>query len=111
MKIHDVNAIADAAVSAKPDRPATALIHDSDDARVVVFRIDAGREVALHTSDSSVILTVVRGPGFISGPVDGVVRETEVNIGTIVAYEPGELHGMRADGTVFVVVATIAPRQ
>ena len=110
MKILDVSAIADAAVSGKPDRPATALIHDSDDARVVVFRIDAGQEVALHTSDSSVMLSVVQGPGFISGPVDGVVKETEVKTGTIVAYEPNELHGMRADGSIFVVVATIAPR-
>ncbi len=110
MKIHDVAAIASSAVSAKSDRPATALVHDTDDARVVVFRLDAGQVVPLHSTDSSVMLTVVGGPGFISGPIDGTVTETEVDAGTIVAYQPGEVHGMRAGANVLVVVATIAPR-
>ncbi len=110
MKIHDVMTIADSAVSVNADRAATAILHNSDDARVVVFRIDPGQAVPLHSSDSSVMLAVVQGPGFISGPVNGGVTETAVNTGTIATYEPGELHGMRAGSSRLVVVATIAPR-
>lgn len=110
MAIYDVPALANAAVSAKPDRAATAMIHDSDDARVVVFRLDAGQIVALHSSDSSVMLSVVRGPGYVSGAMDGEVKETAVDTGAVVTYQPNEPHGMRAGASVFVLVATIAPR-
>ena len=110
MKIHDVMTITDTAVSANADRAATAILHDSDDARVVVFRIDPGQTVPLHTSDSSVMLAVVQGPGFISGSVNGAMTETVVSAGAVITYEPGELHGMRAGTSKLVVVATIAPR-
>lgn len=110
MQIHDALTIADHAVSAAHDRPATAIISDSTDARSLVFRIDAGQTVPMHTSTSSVILSVMKGVGIISGPVNGVVEEREVGVGTIVTYEPNESHGMRALTGTFVVVATIAPR-
>jgi hypothetical protein len=64
----------------------------------------------LHTSDSTVILTVVSGSGFISGPIDGRVTEQQVEAGVIATYSPGELHGMRADGGTLIISATIAPR-
>lgn len=110
MQIYDVPALADAAVSAKPDRAATAIVHDSDDARVVVFRLDPRQIVALHSSDSSVMLSVVRGPGYVSGLIDGAVSEIAVSSGAVVAYQPNEPHGMRAGPNVLVIVATIAPR-
>jgi len=110
MQVYDALTVADHAVSGNPDRPATAILSDSTDARLIVFRIDAGQTVPLHTSTSTVILSVVRGAGIISGPVDGVVTEREVTVGNIVTYEPGELHGMRAVTGTLVVVATIAPR-
>lgn len=110
MQLHDAISIAAHAVSGAPDRPATAIVSDSADARVVVFRIDAGQTVPLHSSTSTVVLSVIRGSGIISGPVDGVVSEREAAVGTIVTYEPGELHGMRSVIGTFVVVATITPR-
>jgi hypothetical protein len=39
-----------------------------------------------------------------------VVTEQQVGAGIIAAYEPGELHGMRADSGTLVIIATIAPR-
>ncbi len=110
MNVNDAIAIADNAVSTSPDRPATAIIHDSPDARLVVFRIEAGQAVPLHSSTSSVILVVVRGVGFVSGPADDGVAEREVQQGAVVTYEPGEFHGMRAMRGPFVVLAIITPR-
>ncbi|HEU4565055.1 MAG TPA: cupin domain-containing protein [Gemmatimonadaceae bacterium] len=106
MKLLAPRDAARAAVSARPDRPATALIHDSPDARVVVFRLDDGQQVPPHTSRSTVLLTVIAGRGTFSG-ADG---EQRLQPGDAVAYAPEEPHGFRADGGELVVMATIAPR-
>jgi quercetin dioxygenase-like cupin family protein len=106
MKVHDAGAIAASAVTAQPNRPATALIHDSADARVVLFRIDPGQEVPVHTSASTVLLMIVSG----SGTVAGAEGERAVRAGEIVAYDPREPHGMRAGAEQLVIAAVIAPR-
>ena len=106
MKVHDASAIAASATSANPTRPATALVHDSPDARVVLFRIEPGQEVAVHTSTSTVLLTIVSGSGSVSG-ADG---ERAVKAGDIVAYDAQEPHGMRAGAERLVIAAVIAPR-
>jgi len=106
MKIYDIDALAAAAVRAKADRPASALIHDSDDARLLVFRIDPGQEVAVHTNASSVLLVIVSG----SGTVVGAEGERPVRAGEIVAYDVQEPHGMRAHDEQLVIAAVIAPR-
>lgn len=110
MQLHDVLTIADNAISGNRDKPATAIVHDSADARVIVFRIDPGQAVALHKSTSTVMLSVLRGSGIISGPVAGAVADHEAQVGTVVVYEPGELHGMHSDTATFIVMATITPR-
>jgi len=94
------------AVSAQSSRPATAVMHDAPDARVVVFRIEPGQEVAPHTSTSTVLLSVVSG----SGTVSGASGESSVGAGDLVAYDPGELHGMKAGTEQLVLVAVITPR-
>ncbi len=106
MKVQDLTALAAEAVSANPARPATMVVHDSADARVVLFRIEPGQEVAPHTSPSTVLLTIVSGSGFVTG-ADG---EREVRAGDIVSYAPSELHGMRAREERLVIAAVIAPR-
>jgi len=108
--VHDCPAIADNAVSACAGRAATAIAHESADARLVVFRMGAGDVVTNHTSTSTVILSVIRGTGIISGPVDGEIQDVTVGAGTVVTFEPNELHGMSAPTGPFVVVATITPR-
>ena len=107
MRILHPRRTAAAAVAAHPDRPATAVLHDSPDARLLVFRIGPGQAVPPHRNVSSVHLTVLEGNGVLSGETE----EWEVTPGTIAIYEPNELHGMRApvDGTL-VVLALIAPR-
>jgi quercetin dioxygenase-like cupin family protein len=106
VKVLSTLTAAGAAVSAQPSRPATALLHDVADARVVVFRIEAGQAVAPHTSTSTVLLSVVAGHGMVSG-AEG---ERAVSAGDLVAYDVAELHGMRALDERLVLVAIITPR-
>ncbi|HEU6453769.1 MAG TPA: AraC family ligand binding domain-containing protein [Gemmatimonadaceae bacterium] len=106
MNTYDPSAAAKSAVAPKVPRPATALLHDAPGARLVVFRIEPGQEVAPHTSSSTVILSVVSG----SGVVLGAEGERDVRAGDLVVYEPHELHGMRARDEQLVIAAAITPR-
>lgn len=106
MKNYDPSAIARSAVTPPTPRPATALMHDAPGARLVVFRIEPGQQVAPHSSSSTVILSVISG----SGIVLGAEGERNVRTGELVVYEPHELHGMRATDEQLVIAATITPR-
>ena len=106
MKIYDASALAAGAVTPSGGRPATTLVHDSGDARVVLFRLDPGQAVPVHTSASTVLLTIISG----SGTVIGADAERVVKPGDIVAYAENEPHGMQAAGERFVIAAVIAPR-
>ncbi len=94
------------AVASSSTRPATAIIFDSPDARLVVFRIMPGQSVAPHHNPATVIITVLRGEGFLAGR-DG---ERLCHEGQLVTYEPGETHGMRAGDAELHLLAMITPR-
>ncbi len=106
MKVYDASALALQAVSSNPQKPATVLAHDATDARVVIFRIEAGQRVPVHTSPSTVLLFVIEGHGLVEG-ADG---ERAVKPGDIIAYDMNEPHGMRAADERLVIAAVIAPR-
>lgn len=106
MKVHHAPELAAAAVTANAARPATALIHDSADARVVLFRIEPGQQVARHTSSSTVLLIVISGAGVVSG----ATGDSAVRTGDIIAYDIDEPHAMRAYEQPLVLAAVIAPR-
>ena len=106
MKVYDPAAVAREAVAAHPGRPAMALVHDAPEARLVVFRIAAGQAVPVHTSASTVVLHILSGTGLVSGG-DG---EREVSAGTVIAYQPREPHGIRANTEELNVLAVITPR-
>jgi quercetin dioxygenase-like cupin family protein len=106
MNVYDAHELAAAAVSANAARPATALIHDSPDARVVLFRIEPGQHVAEHKSASTVLLTVISGAGVVSG-AEG---DRDVSVGDIISYASNEPHGMKAGEQTLVLAAVIAPR-
>ncbi len=105
MKLYDTHAAAASAVAARPERPATLLMHEAPGARLVIFRIAPGQSVPSHTNASTVVLTVLQGAGFVAG-TDG---ERPVSAGDVVAYEPDEPHAMRSGDTELVLIATIAP--
>jgi len=106
MKVHRIPELAARAAVASASRPATMVAHDSADARVVLFRIEPGQAVAVHTNPSTVLLSVVSGSGFVSG-AEG---EQPVSAGDLVTYAPSEPHGMRAASIRLVIAAVIAPR-
>ena len=106
MRVYDPAAVAREAVAARPGRPAMAVGHDAPDVRLVVFRIAAGQAVPVHTSAATVVLHVLSGSGLVSG-VDG---EREVSAGMVIAYEPQQPHGMRAQAEELTLLAVIAPR-
>jgi quercetin dioxygenase-like cupin family protein len=106
VKTLDAPRAATKAKAASSSRPATAIVHDSPDARVVVFRIAPGQAVAPHRNGSTVILTVLAGHGVVTGGEDRRV----VSAGEVIIYEPNELHGMSAVDTELVLLATITPR-
>ena len=98
------------AIAANPSRPATAVLHDSADVRQVVFRLAPGQSVPPHRSTSTVLLTVLDGAGVLSGEGENGAAEHHCTTGDTVAYEPNELHGMRAEGETLLLLATITPR-
>src|SRR5687768_8081818 len=106
MQIYDTRSLAAAAVAARADRPATAVVHDSSDVRLVVFRIRPGQQVATHTNASTVVLTVMEGAGVVTG-AEG---ERAVSAGDVIAFAPREPHGMRSIDVDFILIAAIAPR-
>ena len=94
------------AAAASATRPATAILFDSADIRLVVFRIAPGQCVAPHQNPSTVTLTVLSGQGLLSGR-DG---ERLCKSGDVIAYDPGEAHGMRATDSELHLLAAITPR-
>ena len=108
MKSLNPGAAARAAVAASSTLPATAILHDSPDVRLVVFRLAPGQKVSPHRSTSSVMLSVIEGSGVISG--EPFPAEAACAAGDVFAFEPGELHGMRADTEELLLLATITPR-
>jgi quercetin dioxygenase-like cupin family protein len=99
-------AAARSAVAASPSRPATAILFDEPDARLVVFRIGAGQSVAPHRNPSTVMLTVLHGQGFVSG----ASGEQPAKEGDLFTFAPNETHGMRSEDAEFFLMATITPR-
>jgi quercetin dioxygenase-like cupin family protein len=97
------------AVAAHPSRPASAVLHDSPDARLLVFRIAPGQRVAPHRNASSVHLSVLAGRGVLSGEAGGTPVDIPCVVGDVVLYAPNELHAMRAESEELVLLATITP--
>jgi quercetin dioxygenase-like cupin family protein len=106
MNIYHMPDLALSAESADATRPATAIIHDSHDARIVLYRIERGQQVPVHTTSSTVLLVVISGRGVVAG----AGGEHEVHVGDIVVYDVGEPHGMSAGREQLVIAAVLAPR-
>lgn len=93
----------------RPDRPATQLLHDEPNARVVCFHLVPGQAVPPHTSDSTVVVQVLEGDGLFRGEQ----REARLGPGQTAVYAPGELHSMAPagdEGLRFLAIITPRPR-
>ena len=106
MHLYDPAGMPELAEAPQASRPAVLVVENPPAARLLLFRIAPGQEVATHTSASSVFISVLSGSGFLTG-ADG---ERMVNAGVVAAFAPNEPHAMRADREELVLAAVIAPR-
>ena len=90
----------------RDDRPATQLLHDSADVRVVAFHLQAGQEVKPHRSSSTVLLQVIEGEGVFSG----ADSESRLTAGEAALFDREEMHGIRAVEGALRFLAIITPR-
>ena len=90
----------------RDDRPATRILHDSEDVRVISFHLLPGQEVPPHRSSSTVTVQVVEGAGDFAGQD----VELRLNAGEGAVYEPNEMHSMRAIGGALRFLAILSPR-
>ncbi len=90
----------------RADRPATTVLHDEPNLRVVAFTLLPGQVVPAHSSTSTVLVHVLSGNGYFLGDNGSV----PLAAGRTVAYAPGESHGMEAGPDGLRFLATIAPR-
>jgi quercetin dioxygenase-like cupin family protein len=99
-------ALDSAAPPARPDRPATRVLHDGPNLRVIAFHLQPGQAVPPHHSASTVLVQVVAG----SGRFIGEDAETTLRAGESAVYRPGETHSIQALAEPLVFHALIAPR-
>lgn len=92
--------------SARQDRPASELVHDERDVRVVAFHLQPGQEIASHRSSSTVLVQVIAGRGRFTG--DGSAEE--LTVGQSAIYAPDEAHAIEALDEPLRFVAVITPR-
>jgi len=94
-------------LSARPERPTSAILHDEPNVRVVGFHLLEGQKVPPHRNASTVIVQVVEGQGLFRG--DG--QEVVLHAGGTAAYAPGEVHSIDAvDGPLrFLAIISPAP--
>lgn len=92
--------------AARADRPASELLHDHADARIVAFHLHPGQKVAAHRSPSTVSVHVTEGAGVFRGG-NG---EVTLAAGQAAVFEPGEMHAIEAGADALRFIAIISPR-
>ncbi len=95
----------------RADRPASALLHDEDNVRVVAFSLLPRQVVPAHSSHSSVLVHVLRGSGRFLGAA-GTAGALALEPGQSAVYEAEERHSIEAGeaGLEFLAVIAPAPR-
>ncbi len=90
------------------ERVLSEVVYSHDNARVVRFYLLKDQEVKPHISNSSVLISVLKGKLiFYSGEA---LKEDILNQGDSIFYEPKELHGFKAlDNSVVEAVITPNP--
>ncbi len=90
-----------------PERPNSEPLYEDENAKCVRFYLKGGQSIRLHTSPSSVFITVLKGKlEFMVG--DENTRET-LSAGDAIFYLPNEPHGFVAIEDS-VVQAVISPK-
>ena len=90
----------------RAERPATHLLHDEPNARVVAFHLTEGQEVPSHRSDSTVLVQVTEGEGLFRG----ADSEARLGVGQAAVFAPGEPHSIQTLGGPLRFLAILTPR-
>ena len=88
-----------------PEKYISKILFDSEKARLVLFCLEKGQEIAPHTVKSQVVMVVVSGKGTITAGN----KTHKVKQDSLVVSESMEAHGIKAEEQM-VVLATIIPR-
>jgi quercetin dioxygenase-like cupin family protein len=88
------------------ERPATALLHDEPNARIIAFHLEPGQRIPPHQNKSTVIVQVVSGQGTFIGQ-DG---RALLSSGETAVYGPGETHAIEAGDEPLRFLAILTPR-
>jgi quercetin dioxygenase-like cupin family protein len=89
----------------RAERPATAVLHDEPNVRVVGFHLLADQEIAPHRSPSTVTVQVLEGEGLFRG--DG--GEVTLRTGQTMVFAPNETHAMKPVGGALRFLAILSP--
>jgi len=92
--------------ASRADRPASELLHDEANVRVVAFHLLPGQRIAPHNSPSTVLVQVVSGSGRFHGAEDDAL----LTAGQSAVYAPGEMHAIDAIDEPLRFLAIITPR-
>ncbi len=92
----------------RTDRPASALLHDEANVRVVAFALEPGQIVPPHSSASTVMVHVRRGGGRFLGAGDAA----RLAAGESAIYQAAETHSIEAgsEGVEFLAIISPGPR-
>ena len=75
--------------------------------RILRFSLKAGQSIEEHNAgDSPLWIVILQGTGFFTG---GDGREQPVQPASLLLFDPGENHSVRAGGEELVFVAFFAP--
>lgn len=78
-------------------------LHVAKTGRILRFTLKPGQEVVEHSApDSPVYLMVLQGQGYFTG---GQGEETQFGPNSLLIFEPGEAHSIRAGDEALVFVA------
>jgi quercetin dioxygenase-like cupin family protein len=89
----------------RPERPATAVVHNEPNLRVIAFHLLPGQRVPPHHSAGTVLVRVVSGRGVFRGD-DG---DAVLGPGDRAVYRPGETHAIEAADEALHFEAILAP--
>lgn len=92
--------------ASRAERPASEILHDEANVRVIAFHLLPGQGIPPHKSDSTVLVQVVSGSGRFHGEESAEVLSS----GQSAVYAPGEMHAMYAGDEPLRFLAIIAPR-
>lgn len=90
----------------RQERPASEVMHDDANVRIVCFHLREGQIVPPHRSDATVLVEVISGTGAFRGED----CEARLSAGGTAIFAPGEQHAIEAIGGPLRFHAIIAPR-